>query len=93
MERDSKKPDLSGFILDTTGPDKDESSIDEDPISSSDDNKDKSNEEDFDWDDAFLDEELSDTLAFNDAGEMTNIPEKEVIIESKPKTKTVKLKL
>lgn len=94
LERDGKKPDLSGFILDTTGPDKDESSIDEAP-DSSDDIKEEVNEEDFDWDDAFLDEELSDTFVSSE--ENIKIPElpqvKEVPkVNETSKVKTVKLK-
>lgn len=92
LERDGKKPDLSGFILDTTGPDKDENSIDEAPISS---DENKIDEEDFDWDDAFLDEELSDTFVSSE--ENIKIPElpqvKEVPkVNETSKVKTVKLK-
>ena len=95
LERDGKKPDLSGFILDTTGPDKDESSIDEAPISSSDEVNENNNEDDFDWDDAFLDEELSDTFVSSE--ENIKIPElpqvKEVPkVNETSKVKTVKLK-
>lgn len=86
LERDGKKPDLSGFILDTTGPDKDESSIDDAPISSSDEINKNNNEDDFDWDDAFLDEELSDT--FISSEESIKMPE----VKEAPKVKTVKLK-
>lgn len=92
LERDGKKPDLSGFILDTTGPD----SIDEAPISSSDDVNKNNNEDDFDWDDAFLDEELSDTFVSSE--ENIKIPElpqvKEVPkVNETSKVKTVKLKI
>lgn len=95
LERDGKKPDLSGFILDTTGPDAtDEAPNDDIPISS--DEVNKSNEEDdFDWDDAFLDEELSDTFVSSE--ENIKIPElpqvKEVPkVNEASKVKIVKLK-
>ena len=95
LERDGEEPDLSGFILDTTGPDKDESSVEEAPISSDDDIKDEVNEEDFDRDNTFLDEEISDSLPLNDTqiiSTFEEIPE-EHVVDSKSKTKTIKLKL
>lgn len=86
LERDGKKPDLSGFILDTNGPDKDESSsdkaLDENPTSS---DEVVVNEEDFDWDNAFL-EEFSDNLSDT---QVISIPKE----ETKSKVKTIKLKL
>ena len=95
LERDGKKPDLSGFILDTTGPDAtDEAPNDDIPISSDEVNK-NNEEDDFDWDDAFLDEELSDTFVSSE--ENIKIPElpqvKEVPkVNETSKVKTVKLK-
>lgn len=95
LERDGKKPDLSGFILDTTGPDAtDEAPNDDIPISSDEVNK-NNEEDDFDWDDAFLEEDFSDTFVSSE--ENIKIPELPQVKEAPKvnetsKVKTIKLK-